>query len=64
MNSFPSRSGNIPYAFNPSTNHQIPVELSAERLAKAQDRLIVGVDFGTTYSGAFCEIVLRKIVGG
>lgn len=50
---FSARSGNIPVAFNPSTNHSLAPALSSlPRASPAQDRLIVGVDFGTTYSGA------------
>ncbi|KAF2281477.1 Hsp70 family protein-like protein [Westerdykella ornata] len=48
----PVRIGNTPYAFDPNTNHS-PALLadSASRSNGVQDRLIVGVDFGTTYSG-------------
>jgi hypothetical protein len=48
MNSFPARS-NIPYTFNPVSNHESPPSLTPSK--PVQDRLIVGVDFGTTYSG-------------
>jgi hypothetical protein len=49
---FSARSGNIPVAFSTSSN-QSPAPLShLLRASPAQDRLIVGVDFGTTYSGA------------
>ncbi|KAL1606690.1 hypothetical protein SLS60_004097 [Paraconiothyrium brasiliense] len=50
---FSARSGNIPVAFNPSTNHSpAPALSNLLKASPAQDRLIVGVDFGTTYSGA------------
>jgi hypothetical protein len=48
----PLRGANLPYAFNPGTNASIATGLSASIAPSApQDRLIVGVDFGTTYSG-------------
>jgi hypothetical protein len=48
----PIRGGNVPYAFNPGTNASIATGMSASSAPSApQDRLIVGVDFGTTYSG-------------
>lgn len=55
MNSgFSARSSNTPYAFNPSSNHSpAPVAITTANPSTAQDRLIVGVDFGTTYSGMF-----------
>lgn len=43
----------MPVTFNPSRNHS-PASALAAGFSKpnpAQDRLIVGVDFGTTYSG-------------
>lgn len=50
---FSARSGNIPVAFNPTLNHTpAPGLAGLPRSSPAQDRLIVGVDFGTTYSGA------------
>lgn len=49
---FGGRGSNIPYAFNPGANHgPLPAMGGAETANAAQDRLIVGVDFGTTYSG-------------
>ncbi|KAF1978029.1 actin-like ATPase domain-containing protein [Bimuria novae-zelandiae CBS 107.79] len=49
---FSVRPGNIPVAFNPSANHvPAPALSSLLRASPVQDRLIVGVDFGTTYSG-------------
>lgn len=52
-----SRVGSIPIAFNPGANHSpAPAIGGAPKPSAAQDRLIVGVDFGTTYSGAFCVV--------
>ena len=54
MNSgFSARSSNIPYAFNPGSNRSsTPSNVVAPLNSDAaKDRLIVGVDFGTTYSG-------------
>ncbi|KAF2873169.1 Hsp70 family protein-like protein [Massariosphaeria phaeospora] len=49
---FHVRGSNIPYAFNPISNHSpAPGAGSAVNGNATQDRLIVGVDFGTTYSG-------------
>lgn len=51
--SIPGGDANIPYAFDPNSNRSL-AEPSAEdalQSPKAPDRLIVGVDFGTTYSG-------------
>jgi hypothetical protein len=49
---FSARDSNIPYAFNPGSNHSpAPTVSGASKSSAAQDRLIVGVDFGTTYSG-------------
>lgn len=51
---FSARSGNIPVAFNPSANHgPAPALSNLLKASPAQDRLIVGVDFGTTYSGVW-----------
>jgi len=47
----PIRGSNIPYAFSPGANASIATGASAPAASGAQDRLIVGVDFGTTYSG-------------
>ncbi|KAF2190811.1 Hsp70 family protein-like protein [Zopfia rhizophila CBS 207.26] len=53
MNSaFSGRGGNTPYAFNPGSNSSaLPNTSNAPKANSTQDRLIVGVDFGTTYSG-------------
>ena len=54
--STPARQGNVPVALNPASNHQHASWATLGGASKpnvAQDRLIVGVDFGTTYSGAF-----------
>jgi hypothetical protein len=48
-----ARGSNIPYAFNPSANHPAIAAESVPIAVPTQDRLIVGVDFGTTYSGRF-----------
>ncbi|KAH7398970.1 hypothetical protein DE146DRAFT_678065 [Phaeosphaeria sp. MPI-PUGE-AT-0046c] len=47
----PIRTGNVPYAFNPGTNASVAIDATAPPTSTTQDRLIVGVDFGTTYSG-------------
>lgn len=46
----PVRGSNVPYALSPA-NAGIATGANAPVLTPAQDRLIVGVDFGTTYSG-------------
>jgi hypothetical protein len=54
MNSgFLNRGSNIPYAFNPGTNTSVATGVGSAMQASGatQDRLVVGVDFGTTYSG-------------
>jgi molecular chaperone DnaK (HSP70) len=49
---FSNRAGNIPYAFNPESNASIATGGANHLQAStAQDRLVVGVDFGTTFSG-------------
>jgi hypothetical protein len=50
---FLNRGNNVPYAFNPGTNTSIAHGLSSapQTSSTLQDRLVVGVDFGTTYSG-------------
>ncbi|ORY11639.1 Hsp70 family protein-like protein [Clohesyomyces aquaticus] len=48
--SFSSRGTNPPYAFSPASNAS-PAPATASAAKPTQDRLIVGVDFGTTYSG-------------
>jgi molybdopterin-guanine dinucleotide biosynthesis protein A len=56
---FSGRSGNIPVAFDPSANHgPMPAINTLLKPSPAQDRLIVGVDFGTTYSGALTSTLL------
>ncbi|KAF2199167.1 actin-like ATPase domain-containing protein [Delitschia confertaspora ATCC 74209] len=48
----PLRGSNIPYTFDPVANHSIPPAThTAAKVSAMQDRIIVGVDFGTTYSG-------------
>lgn len=49
MSTLLRRGSNVPYAFSPGTNASVGIGASAPGVA--QDRLIVGVDFGTTYSG-------------
>jgi hypothetical protein len=49
----PIRGANIPYAFNPSANASIATGVNIPSTSAPQDRLIVGVDFGTTYSGGY-----------
>ncbi|KAF2741105.1 actin-like ATPase domain-containing protein [Polyplosphaeria fusca] len=52
MSAFSTRGSNVPYAFNPGANHSAaPTTAGASKPSTTQDRLIVGVDFGTTYSG-------------
>lgn len=49
---FPNRGSNIPYAFNPGANASVATGVgTSPHASTTQDRLIVGVDFGTTYSG-------------
>ncbi|OAL50191.1 Hsp70 family protein-like protein [Pyrenochaeta sp. DS3sAY3a] len=48
---FSNRGSNIPYAFNPGSNSSIATGLAIPQASATEDRLIVGVDFGTTYSG-------------
>ena len=50
---FSGRAGNIPVAFGPNGNQDpAPPLYNLTKASPAQDRLIVGVDFGTTYSGS------------
>jgi hypothetical protein len=50
--SLPIRGGSIPHAVSQSPNASIATGVgSTTQIGPAQDRLIVGVDFGTTYSG-------------
>jgi len=52
MNStLPNRGSNIPYTFDPGNNASVDVGIVSPTNTTAQDRLVVGVDFGTTYSG-------------
>lgn len=44
------RGSNVPFAFNPGGNTSVAVGARSSSTIP-QDRLIVGVDFGTTYSG-------------
>jgi hypothetical protein len=49
-----SRGTNIPYAFDPTSNSSSATNGSSATASNGSptaDRLIVGVDFGTTYSG-------------
>ncbi|KAI1509974.1 Hsp70 family protein [Pyrenophora tritici-repentis] len=51
MNStLPNRGSNIPYTFDPGNNASVDVGIVSPANT-TQDRLVVGVDFGTTYSG-------------
>jgi hypothetical protein len=51
--SLPFRGSNVPFSFNPGSNADLATGAigDASSTSAAQDRLIVGVDFGTTYSG-------------
>lgn len=50
--SFSGRGTNIPYTLDPATNHSTPPAAgSVPKGTATQDRIVVGVDFGTTYSG-------------
>ncbi|KAF3046083.1 hypothetical protein E8E12_010928 [Didymella heteroderae] len=51
--SIPLRGSNVPFAFNPGSNANLASGAigAASSVSATQDRLIVGVDFGTTYSG-------------
>jgi hypothetical protein len=54
MNStFSKKGNNIAYAISPATNVRAANGLGGASQASTatQDRLVVGVDFGTTYSG-------------
>ncbi|KAF2027542.1 actin-like ATPase domain-containing protein [Setomelanomma holmii] len=51
-NSLPARGSNVPFAFGINSSGSIATGASTPlTTTTAQDRLIVGVDFGTTYSG-------------
>lgn len=61
-NNYAGRSSNVPYAFNPTTNHSPPPPAEcASPSSTTQDRLIVGVDFGTTYSGMVHDAVQNAL---
>jgi hypothetical protein len=49
--SLPIRGSNVPYAFSTNSSGSIATGVSNSLTTATQDRLIVGVDFGTTYSG-------------
>jgi hypothetical protein len=50
----PFRGGiNVPYTFNPGANANVATGASVPATNATKDRLIVGVDFGTTYSGGY-----------
>jgi hypothetical protein len=52
MNNAFGHKGNVPIAFNPGLRHgHVAAVRGAPKANLPQDRLIVGVDFGTTYSG-------------
>lgn len=57
VNSAFGRVGNMPITFNPSSNFGAAAAATSgpTKANAAQDRLIVGVDFGTTYSGGYME---------
>ncbi|OWY57130.1 hypothetical protein AA0119_g9414 [Alternaria tenuissima] len=48
---FPNRGSSIPYTFNPGSNATVDITSVPEIGGPTKDRLVVGVDFGTTYSG-------------
>lgn len=49
---FQNKGNNVPYTFNPAFNASVATGgASVPQAITTQDRLIVGVDFGTTYSG-------------
>lgn len=60
--SIPFRGSNVPFAFNPGSNANLGSETigaaSSSTVSATQDRLIVGVDFGTTYSGKSRKCIL------
>ncbi len=56
----PFRGSNVPFTFNPESNASVATgAIGAPAASTTQDRLIVGVDFGTTYSGTIshCEVL-------
>lgn len=61
MNStFLNRGSNVPYAFNPGSNAGIATGVSSiGQPSTTEDRLIVGVDFGTTYSGMLYKLYVQ-----
>lgn len=48
---FPRRGSSIPTTFNPGSNGSMGAGSVPLSTTTAKDRLVVGVDFGTTYSG-------------
>ena len=59
---FRARSGNVPVPFNQGAHHgTAPAPSNLLKASPAQDRLIVGVDFGTTYSGALAVVFHHSI---
>lgn len=59
---YSTRSGNIPVALNPGANFgPAPVLSHLLKTSPVQDRLIVGVDFGTTYSGTLTLVPRHPI---
>ncbi|USP80915.1 uncharacterized protein yc1106_08189 [Curvularia clavata] len=48
---FPRRGSSIPTTFNPGSNGSVDASSVPLSTTTAKDRLVVGVDFGTTYSG-------------
>lgn len=50
---FPSRGSSIPTTFNPGSNGSVDAGGLPPPTTPPKDRLVVGVDFGTTYSGTY-----------
>ncbi|CBX93261.1 similar to Hsp70 family protein [Plenodomus lingam JN3] len=49
---FQNKGPNVPYTFNPGLNASVETSSAeAPQAVTTQDRLIVGIDFGTTFSG-------------
>lgn len=54
MMAFQNKESNVPYTFNPGFNASIATDsVEGPQATTAPDRLIVGIDFGTTYSGGY-----------
>lgn len=52
MMAFQNKGPNVPYTFNPGLNASVETSSAeAPQAVTTQDRLIVGIDFGTTFSG-------------